>query len=265
MCEKGVEKSHPVLKKALDVLSKIDERLMLGIGKAGNALDENNLGGTQMIRATVFAYAGFEDIKIVQDQILKALVSFQTPASTQTIDDIITPYKRKLIYKPEIVWPSIYHLRLLAYTYSWRTEENQKLLAEGIQRLVQLSPMPYIMLRYKSQLVAPASFCMLDFNPEISKLDDAGWMMWFHRMELLARLGVIHMVPALVDQANKLTDLLNSDHGWFSKSLSHNYFRKWGAYSGLMLEKDWKNPHRRVFDLTFRTLLIRYYFERQND
>lgn len=144
-------------------------------------------------------------------------------------DDVTTAYKGKLVYKPGIVWPCIYHLRLLAFTHSWRNKENYRKLADGIQRLVYLSPMPYVLLKHKSQLVAPASFCMLDFNPDILKLDDAGWMVWFHRMELLARLGVIHMVPALVDQVNKLNDLLNCEQGWFSKRLSHEYFRKWGA------------------------------------
>ncbi|PKO05051.1 MAG: hypothetical protein CVU41_14165 [Chloroflexi bacterium HGW-Chloroflexi-3] len=264
LCEKGIEKTHPILKKALEVLSIDDKRLTRGIGKAGISLDKKNLGGTQLIRAVVFSYAGVEDIPIMQEQVQKALTSFQTPAITRAIEEITTIHKGKLVYRPAIVWPSIYHLRLLAFTHTWRTKENYKILADGIQQLVKLSPMPYILLKYKSQLVAPASFCMLDFNPDIHKLDDVGWMMWFHRMELLARLGIIHMVSALVDQVNELNKLLISDQGWFSKRLSHKYFGKWGAYSGLMLEKDWKNPNRRIFDLTFRSLLIKYYFECQN-
>jgi hypothetical protein len=44
--------------------------------------------------------------------------------------------------------------------------------------------------------------------------------------------------------------------------LNHTYFRKWGAYTGLMLEHDWCDPQRRIYDLTFRSLIILYYVER---
>ncbi len=263
LCEKGVEKSHPVLIKALAILHLDDERLVRGVGKVGQILDDRNLGGTQMIRATVLAYADVEDFITVQEQIQKALSSFNFAACIQTIDDIVTNYKRKLVFKPAIIWPSIYHLRLLAYTHTWRTKENYKMLANGIQRLVQLSPMPHVLLKHKSQLIAPASFCMLDFNPDIHNLDHTGWMMWFHRMELLARLGIIHQVPELLGQVSALEQILEKGEGCFTKKVSHNYYRNWNSYSGLMLEKDWKNPNRRVYDLIFRCLLI-FHFHRKN-
>lgn len=34
-----------------------------------------------------------------------------------------------------------------------------------------------------------------------------------------------------------------------------------GAYTGLMLEPDWRDPQRRINDLTFRSLLILHYSE----
>lgn len=39
--------------------------------------------------------------------------------------------------------------------------------------------------------------------------------------------------------------------------------RKWGAYSSLTLERDWKDPRRRMYDPTFRSLLILHYEESQ--
>ncbi len=259
LCEKGVEKSHPVFSKALAILHHDDERLVRGIGKAGKILDDRNLGGTRMIRATVLAHTGVDDIPFVQEQIQNALAGFQTLVLIHSLTDVCTTYKGKLVYIPEIVWPSIYHLRLLAYTHTWRTKENYKMLVDGIQRLVQLSPLPAILVRNKSQLIAPASFCMLDFNPDIHDLDDAGWMMWFHRLELLARLGVTDHVPELQEQIDRLKLLLTENQGRCELNINHYYFRKWTSYSGLMLEKDWKSPNRRVYDLTFRCLLIFHY------
>ena len=122
-----------------------------------------------------------------------------------------------------------------------------------------MSPIPYLLLRYQSQLIAPAAFCMDDFNPDLAALDDAGWMSWFHRMELLARLGVIQRVPELERQVAALAELLESGAGLFTRPLRHAYFKKWGAYTGLMLENDWKDPQRRINDLTFRSILILHY------
>jgi hypothetical protein len=47
--------------------------------------------------------------------------------------------------------------------------------------------------------------------------------------------------------------------GKFTKQLAHDYFRRWGAYTGLMLEADWRIPQRRINDLIFRSLLILNY------
>ena len=84
-------------------------------------------------------------------------------------------------------------------------------------------------------------------------------MPWFHRMELLARLGVIEAIPALRAQARWLASRLEAAAGYLTRALRHRYFGLWGAYTGLMLERDWRTQQRRVNDLTFRSLLILHY------
>jgi hypothetical protein len=259
LCEKGLKPSHPVLAQAIRILQKEETRLIHGIGKVGKVLDDRNLGGTRMIQATVLAYAGIENIEIVQDQIKKALQAFYAVGSNHSIEEISIRYRDKLIFKSEVLWPSIYHLRLLAFTQSWRNHEAGVIFKNAIQRLVQLSPIPEIQVRSKSQLIAPASFCMLDFNPDMIWMNDSEWMLWFHRMELLARIGIINHIPELVGQIQELERILESNQGFFAKKLKHYYFQKWGAYSGLMLEKDWRSPRRRMYDLTFRSLMIKHY------
>jgi hypothetical protein len=259
LCEKGVEPCHPIITNVLHALERETDRLERGIGKVGRILDEQGLGGSQTIRAAVFAYAGAEDKPFVREQIAGALAAFKAVLAIDTLDDLVEPYKGKLVYRPHRLWPSIYHLRLLAFTHGWRTIENQRLLSASVQRLSDLSPLPNLHVRYKSQLIAPASFCMDDFNPDIRTFDNVRWMMWFHRMELLARLGVVRSIHALVRQITFLRDILAAGQGRFTKALSHPYFRRWGAYTGLMLERDWRDPQRRVYDLTFRSLLILHY------
>ena len=78
-------------------------------------------------------------------------------------------------------------------------------------------------------------------------------------MECLARLGVVDSIPALQAQVDRLTGMLAAGGGRFTLQLRHDYFTHWGAYTGLMLEPDWRSPSRRTNDLTFRSLLILHY------
>jgi hypothetical protein len=130
-----------------------------------------------------------------------------------SVEELVEEYKGKLVFKPNVQWPSIYHFRLLAFTHRWRTAENQRMVAEVVKRLC------------------------------------------------LARLGMINMIPELRRQVGILVDMLDADNGCFTKKLTHFYFSKWGGDPGLMLETNWRAPERRVYDLTFRCLLIWHYAE----
>ena len=258
LCEKGVRSDHPALAKALAALEEHTERLDRGIGKVGKILDERGFGGSLMIRAAVFAYAGLERRPFLQGQIAQALAGFQALLAVGSIAEITEKYREKRVFRPGVCWPGIYHLRLLAFTQTWRTPENLQMVAGAIRRLVELSPLPDIGVRHKSQVMAPPSFAMHDFNPDMSQMSDSDWMMWFHRMECLARLGVIRLVPELQEQTAVLAGMLDAK-GWFARKLSHPYFNQWGAYTGLMLENNWQSSQRRMNDLTFRSNLILHY------
>jgi hypothetical protein len=259
LCEKGIEADQPVLARALLALEKYTERLERGLSKVGKIFDDHGFGGAETIRAHLFAHAGKEEGLLVQKQIEQALQVFKSAAQIKSLEEIYQPYRDKLIFRAGACWPSIYHLRLLAMSQSWRTPENRKMIGKSIRQLVRLSPIPDIYVRHKSQLIAPASFCMHDFTPDMKTLTDAGWMQWFHRMELLARLGVVEQTPELKSQLQTLAEILQKGQGLFTNKLNHAYFQKWGAYTGLALEKDWRLPQRRINDLTFRSLLILHY------
>jgi hypothetical protein len=257
LCEKGVSRTHPVITSALDAMRKYPDIIERGIGKPGRYLDAIGLGGSELIRAVVFAYAGAEDEPCVEEQTKVVLEAFKFIRSVNTIKEVTNRYRDKLVFKPGVAFPSIYHLRLLAFTGKWKTPANRRLVTEGVKKLVALSPIPYILARKGAQLIAPASFAMLDFRPRMESLKDAEWMMWFHRMELLSRMGMIQAVPELKRQVMELEQMLQQGGGWFTKKLSSRYFLNWGAYSGLSLERDWRSPERRIRDLTFRSLLIK--------
>jgi hypothetical protein len=260
--EKGVTKDHPAITEALNTLRKEPDIIYRGIGKPGNVLDQLGFGGSQMIRAVVFAYAGKEDEPCVEEQLKVALDGFNFILSISNLEEITYDYKNKLVFKPRVMWPSIYHLRLLAYTHKWRTSENYLLMVKAISKLIKFAPIPHIHVLKQSQLIAPASFAMQDFNPNMEDMSDAGWMQWFHRMELLSRIGVIQSILELQKQVKRLDQILKQGKGWFTEKVSHSSFMNWGVYTGLSLENNWRTPKQRVYDLTFRSLLIKHPFQK---
>jgi len=259
LAEKGVRPDHSAIRRALDALEAGDERLLWGIGKVGRVLDETGLGGSEMIRAAVFGYAGDEDRPCVREQVEIALQGFEAVVDVESIEAICEPYKGNLVFREGVLWPSIYHLRLLAHTTCWRTSETMTMLAAAVRRLVELSPIPEVHVKHRSQLIAPASFAMDDFASHVDERSGYGQMLWFHRTELLARLGMIPHVPALQSQVGRLAESLEA--GLFRQKMNHSSFKKWGVYAGLALERDWRSPARRIADLTFRVLLILHHTE----
>lgn len=264
--EKGVLPSQPFFERMLGELERREDTFDIGcLHNIGKILDHKSFGGSKVIRAASFAYAGIEDRQFIKEQIEWALDKLKYVCSVSSIDEIAKQYKDKLVFKDGTKWPCIYDLRLLAYTRCWRSEENIKIVVDAIKRMVELSPIPNIYVLKRSQIIAPAGFCMQDFNPDIDVLKDAEWMMWFHRMEILSRLGVVNDIKELKEQIDFLAELLRENNGMFNKRMNHYYFTKWSPYSGLALEKDWRTETRRVCDLTFRSLLILHYSGYKNN
>ena len=106
----------------------------------------------------------------------------------------------KYIFKEEVIWPSIYDLRILAYTYGWRNIENLHMMISAVQKLISLSPLPNTNVLHKSQIISPGAFSMHNFDPELSAMKDQDWMMRFHRTELMSRLGVVKYIKELREQ-----------------------------------------------------------------
>lgn len=260
LIEKGVEPRHPVIQDALNAIinrgDKFDEGSMYRVGKP---LDDLHLGGSKLIKSCVFAYTGNEQYDFVLEQIEEALEVFRYVCSVDSITDIYNIYKDKLIFKTGVMWPSIYHLRLLAYTNSWKNTKNQEMMVRSISKLVDLSPIPNIKLLYKHQIIAPASIYMNNFNDNMNGLTAKEWMMWFHRTELISRLGIALRIPSIRAQIKYVNDLLKANKGLFNMKLNHYYFTKWTQYLGLALEENWKTSDKMINDLTFRCLLINSY------
>lgn len=258
--QKGLDKEYPTYKRMLNELEKRDNSFDNGcLSRVGKVLDRKGFGGSELMRSVIFSYVGLENKLLVKKQVEKTLECFSYLTTIKSLNEITTKYKNKLVFTKRAKWPSIYHLRLLAYTKSWRNESNNNMIIKSIKKLIQFSPIPNINVLEKNQLISAASFCMNNFNPDLNKLKDNEWMMWFHRMELLSRIGVVNEIKELRQQVVTIINLLKENDELFIKKINHYYFRKWGSYTGLALEKDWRSPKRRICDLSFRCLLIIFY------
>lgn len=260
LIEKGVEPSHPVIQNALEAIIMRGEEFDIGsMYRVGKPLDEFHLGGSKLIRACVFAYAGNEDYGFVFEKIEEALDVFRYVCQAEDITNIYDTFKNKLVFRSGVTWPSIYHLRLLAYTTKWRNNHNKEMLVKAISNLSKLSPIPDIKLLYKNQIIAPASVYMNNFNEDMECLNAKEWMMWFHRTELISRLGIAFEIPSIKTQIEYVNRIMSDNNGLFTKKLRHYYYTKWTQYLGLALEKDWRSEENIINDLTFRCLLIHSY------
>ena len=68
-----------------------DKGCLFNVGKI---LDEKGFGGSQLIRSTIFAYAGIENKDFIKEQIENALDKFKFILSIDKIQDITEEYKK---------------------------------------------------------------------------------------------------------------------------------------------------------------------------
>jgi hypothetical protein len=257
LCEKGVGGDHPLLTKALGALRGSDETFAREFFRVGRILDSKGFGGSYLIRATLFARAGMQTESFVEEQVMKTLRVFEAALGVNSLSDVADTYRGKFVFKPNALWPCIYHMRLLAFTSRWRTWSNIRRIASSIHHILELAPFPPIYVRAESQLVSPCGILtnnlakMHDPTPRNSR--------WFEEMELMSRIGVMRKVPELRSKLEWLTKMLRASDGKFIGPISSDDFTKWSAYTGLALEKDWRSEKCRLCDLTFRSLLVLHY------
>ncbi len=206
LCEKGIEGNNPTIIGALNALinrgDAFDKGSMENVGKP---LDFCHMGGSQMIKACVFAYAGHEEYDFIKKQIIEALSGFEYLLSINDLNDIYHVHKNTVnVFNDGTKWPSIYHLRLLAHTKSWKNSNTIKMLSSAFNKLFNLSPIPPIKLLYANQIISPASAFMNNFSKNMEELTAKEWMMWFHRTEMITRLGIANNIASLKQQIDYL-------------------------------------------------------------
>ncbi|MBN2076820.1 MAG: hypothetical protein JW762_14835 [Dehalococcoidales bacterium] len=256
LSEMAVPDTYPIVKRCLEALLK--DNWNPDPWKWSTLFEpEIGLYGADNVRAVVFSYFGIEDYYFIQEEIQRTLGYVGALNTIPSIEEITGTYNKKLYYAGTPL-PDLYNLKLLAFTQSWRTDENIDKVSQAIERLIDLSPLPTIYIKMKSQLIAPARITPSDLKQSPLNLQPKEWFWWIHTMELFARMGIVKKVPSLLRQANELKGMLEEGDGIFPIRPHEGYFKAWSVYSGLALEDSWKDD-RWKYDMTFRSLLILKY------
>ena len=224
---------------------KKSPQLYYGIGTVGYILDEHNLGGSNIIRAACLAKSNAVAENHIFQEIQESVDNFTQIGNVNTLDQLFEIQNDIYFIKKQVI-PSYYHLQLLAFTNSWRNEREIKKVNKGIQKLFSLK-LPSHHLKHKSQIIAPAR---INLHNTINWDKEFNVFWWFDITKLLILAGY-NEKEFILEIKNKLK-YFNIEK--ISKSY---YFQKWGAYSGLALEPNWKSKIRKTFDLYYRVSEIK--------
>ena len=221
--------------------------------------------GANIIRCACIARAGYADVIDITPQIGVALESFRRVTEVDSIFDVSRPGKKFRLFNENERWPCRYHLEILAFTDSWKTEAKIKMLAESFRRLMRTDRPEIINTRvacWVGHAVGPAWYLNEGYSisaDAIGLFDPSGvHRVNFEKVEWLCRLGLYPYLPELRNEVHYIEEFINSD-GLCTVPFYENEFRSWGPYAGLQLETDWRSKKRKLCDITFRALLILHY------
>lgn len=250
LLEMGFRPDFPPLRRALDAM------LRDGWGKECDGSPAAEAFGYPCIRASLFAQAGLTGDGIdaeLQEWSRTALSAFSCVAETASSEDMTYVVRGKHAFRAGKTLPTIYMLRVLAYTGGWRTPENLAMLRRAYKKLYDWLPLPPSYIRNRSGLVAPAGSIIMPLNADAS---DPLSFWWFSFYELSARMGLLEPDSPFRPHLENLALRLRQNGGFFLDDFSKNGWVFWSGYSGMALENDWKIRQKRVNDLTFRSQLI---------
>lgn len=215
-----------------------------GIGTPGRVLDERNCGGSRLIRAATLARTGVLEEDELASEIAESVSVFEAVSNVNGPGDLVLPHKATFVVRPEMAMPSYYHLLVLAYTKSWRTSERLQALRRAVDRLPRV---PLAHVKHGSQLIAMAQLRASEwFNP-LALTNDINKALWLDQIVELLRADILP-----THRKASISRLLRSWRPWMAGIHRTGAFLKWGAYTGVALEPDWRSPARKQMDLLFR-------------
>lgn len=285
LAEKAVGKENPVLKDAMNafVTTELTDHCYRTKGKY---FDEFRYAanGQNLIRCACIARAEYDDLIDIRPQIQLSLDSFQRVLEVDSILDIVRPRKGRpcksnpsgitYVFNDYEKWPCRYHLDILAHTRLWKTTKNIKMLADSIAKMMKTDRPDLIGVGanswvgyqlgtlgcFPSQGLSIKQTCLLP-SPVSIEYRNRPERYNFEYIEWFARCGVIPYIPVLKEAVEEIANSIDVN-GICKTPVLEDVLKGIGVYGGQQLETDWKTPTKRLCDITFRALLILYYYQK---
>lgn len=201
-----------------------------------------------------------DEVRSFQEISLKGFERVLEIASLDEITKYNASLKKKYNYpyiEADEYYPDSYTLAMLAYTQSWRTPENVKMLADSLNRInMIMKPDNEMSIKIKGKSVVPCFALIRPLHP--FRTDTLDYILYRRYLTEIAMLGVgqsvgiIHESVANVEEALDAAGILRTsfDLPKYRRYLAGNLeYPK--AYVDVKLEPDYKRKYAQECDLTF--------------
>lgn len=257
LAEKGIDLSNSIFTNAAKsyISRDISDPIFEGSDKFGHTY--TCIGGW-LVRTSGLVRIGQEHICDLSADIDLSYNSFLNVLNYSSLEEILLQNAGGQYYfKDSVLWPCFYHLKILAFSEQWRSEETIRNLARAADYLMTIGkPDLRVYTKMKHYYASP---CDAFVYPPVSNFNVNNVTgAWFDKMELFARCGIIKYSSILKSEVEALKSSIN-DNGICLAHADGNYFNHWSAYSGLRLEESWRSAIRKRCDISFRALMILFY------
>lgn len=202
----------------------------------------------------------YEDLKEFQQICLKGFARIAQASSLEELTKYDAHARRKYNYpyiEAEDYFPDAYTLAMLAYTKSWRTEENVHMLADALNHInAIMRPENNMHVRICGKYMAPC-FALVRpvraFHPDL--IDTITYRRTLSEIAMLgvgAEADVIRESAANVEEAIDQNGILQMNFDKpHNKRYSPKYIEYPSPYGDVRLEADYKREQALPCDLTF--------------
>lgn len=275
----SIPKTHPIVTRFVaamrdeDILREEFSYIPPEIPRFENRFIGLNNGNSLMaLIYTMQAMMGFgDDYEELREFQQIALKGFERVLNVSSLDEIAKfdlKSKRKYNYpyiEADEYFPDSYTLTMLAYTQSWRTYENTKMIADSLNHINKImKPDNNMHIKINGKFYAPCfSFVrpLRAFHPDL--IDS---ILYRRILIEIAMLGVGEEVDIIresvvnIEKVLEVDGVLRMNFGLpHNKRYSPKKIEYPTAYADVRLEPDYKSKNALLCDLTFWAVQLFYY------
>ncbi len=202
----------------------------------------------------------FDDVRQFQLISLKGFRRILEISSLDEITKLGTNTKRRYNYpyiEADEYFPDVYTLTMLAYTQSWRTDENRKMLTDSINHInVIMKPENNMHIRINGKFYAPCFAFVRPFRSFSPDIIDS--ILYRRLLTEIAMLGVGKNVDIVNETIANIMDALDDD-GILKMNFALPHNKRYSPqkieyptpYVDVRLEPDYKSKTSLMCDLTY--------------